>query len=175
MNGELDITEAIKDISFDNYHDDEEFIDIEIMHGEPITDRKSTFQGHLASISSRNQADQVLAELKKSRKIANAAHNVMAYRIYNEENNAYIQDCDDDGENAAGSRLLHLLQIIDARNVIVVVTRWYGGLLLGPDRFKHYNNCARDLLQTAGLVENKGMADHKESRGKSKAKVKKHK
>lgn len=29
---------------------------------------------------------------------------------------------------------------------MVVVSRWYGGILLGPDRFKHINNCARNIL-----------------------------
>ena len=34
------------------------------------------------------------------------------------------QDCDDDGENAAGGRLLHLLQVAGAEDVVVVVSRW---------------------------------------------------
>ncbi len=37
-------------------------------------------------------------------------------------------------------------QILDVRNVLVVVSRWYGGILLGPDRFKHISNCARSIL-----------------------------
>lgn len=35
-----------------------------------------------------------------------------------------VKDCDDDGEAAAGGRLLHLLQMVDARDVCVVVSRW---------------------------------------------------
>ncbi|OWK59722.1 Histamine H3 receptor [Lonchura striata] len=38
------------------------------------------------------------------------------------------------------------LQILNVHNVLVVVSRWYGGILLGPDRFKHINNCARNVL-----------------------------
>lgn len=34
------------------------------------------------------------------------------------------QDCDDDGESAAGGRLLHLLQVAGAEDVVVVVSRW---------------------------------------------------
>ena len=41
----------------------------------------------------------------------------------------------------------------DLENVLVVVTRWYGGVLLGPDRFKHINRAARDALTRAGLVD----------------------
>lgn len=41
---------------------------------------------------------------------------------------------------------------MDAKNVIVVVTRWYGGVHLGPDRFRHINNAARQVLTAANLI-----------------------
>lgn len=141
----------------------------EIIHGEPFTDRKSTFQAHLAHVVSQEQVKQVLEELKENRKINNAAHNVMAYRIFCEDRNSFLQDCDDDGEAMAGSRLLHLLQILGARNIVVIVTRWYGGILLGPDRFKHYNNCARDVMKAAGLVDSRP-SELKEPKSKSRFK-----
>ena len=67
-------------------------------------------------------------------------------RLYDKSRDVYIQDCDDDGESAAGARLLHLLQVylyhahtscsfdvsfllwtqmMDVRNGMVVVSRWY--------------------------------------------------
>lgn len=63
------------------------------------------------------------------------------------------QDYDDDGEDAAGGRLLHLLQILDVKNTVVVVSRWYGGVKLGPARFTHINNAARLLLEKCGQAE----------------------
>nr|XP_020641401.1 protein IMPACT isoform X2 [Pogona vitticeps] len=117
-----------------------------VYHGNPITDRRSTFQAHLAPVVSPKQVKSVLAELYKNKKIANATHNIYAYRIYCEDKQTFLQDCEDDGETAAGGRLLHLMQILDVRNVLVVVSCWYGGILLGPDRFKHINNCARNIL-----------------------------
>lgn len=48
--------------------------------------------------------------------------------------------------------MLHLLQMVDARDVVVVVSRWFGGILLGPARFTHVNNAARDLLSECGYV-----------------------
>lgn len=45
-----------------------------------------------------------------------------------------------------------LPQILDVRNVMVVVSRWYGGIQLGPDRFKHINNCARNILVEEGYA-----------------------
>ncbi|XP_038124360.1 protein IMPACT isoform X1 [Cyprinodon tularosa] len=123
-----------------------------IKHGNPITDRRSTFQPHLAPVVTPTQVKMVLEKLYENKKIASATHNIYAYRIYCEDKHSFLQDCEDDGETAAGGRLLHLLQILDVRNVMVVVSRWYGGILLGPDRFKHINNCARSVLMEEGYV-----------------------
>lgn len=165
---------SIQDATLTLYNNTQDYEpEFDIVHGEPITDRKSTFQAHLAIVHSKSHVDQVLFELKLNRKISNASHNIMAYRIFNPEKNAYIQDCDDDGENAAGSRLLHLLQICDVKDVVLVVTRWYGGLMLGPDRFKHINNCARNVLESYGLVGGKKGNESKELKGKRTNKAKK--
>lgn len=104
-------------------------------------------------------------QLLQDRKIARATHNISAYRIVEQSTSAgagagagagaaavVIQDCDDDGEEAAGGRLLHLLSIVDARNVFVVVSRWFGGVLLGPARFSHINNAARMLVRPRSRV-----------------------
>ena len=37
-------------------------------------------------------------------------------------------------------------------NTLVVVTRWFGGVLLGPERFKHINRAARDALTKGGQI-----------------------
>uniref|UniRef100_A0AAR2KGE0 RWD domain-containing protein n=1 Tax=Pygocentrus nattereri TaxID=42514 RepID=A0AAR2KGE0_PYGNA len=124
-----------------------------IKHGEAVTDRRSTFQSHLAPVVTPKQVQRVIDKLYENKKIASATHNIYAYRIYCEDKNTFLQDCEDDGETAAGGRLLHLLQILDVRNVLVVVSRWYGGILLGPDRFKHINNCARNILVQEGYTE----------------------
>ncbi|BFZ12968.1 hypothetical protein BsWGS_16006 [Bradybaena similaris] len=126
----------------------------EIVHGDTITDRKSTFQAHLAFVSDKNQVHVVLNQLLDNKKIANATHNMFAYRIMAESGVTY-QGCDDDGETHAGSRMLHLLQIMDVKNVLVVVSRWYGGILLGSDRFKHINNCTRQILEANGFHRDK--------------------
>lgn len=133
--------------------DDEELPPIE--HGEPIVDRLSVFQAHLSPVVTVDQVNSVLSKLKENRKIASATHNIFAYRIFREPQKAFIQDCEDDGENKAGSVLLHLLQILNASNVLVVVSRWYGGIHLGSDRFKHINNAARSLLDQCGYIANK--------------------
>lgn len=135
---------------FMDHPDDDEMPPIK--HGDAITDRRSTFQPHLAPVVTPKQVKMVLEKLYENKKIASATHNIHAYRIHCEDKNSFLQDCEDDGETAAGGRLLHLLQILDVRNVLVVVSRWYGGVLLGPDRFKHINNCARSVLQEEGYI-----------------------
>jgi putative IMPACT (imprinted ancient) family translation regulator len=42
---------------------------------------------------------------------------------------------------------------LNLKNVMVVVTRWYGGVHLGPDRFRHISNAARQVLEMAGLIQ----------------------
>ncbi|XP_066503583.1 protein IMPACT isoform X2 [Hoplias malabaricus] len=143
-----------------------------IKHGETITDRRSSFQAHLAPVLTSKQIKMVIDQLYGNKKIAGATHNIYAYRIYCEDKRMFLQDCEDDGETAAGGRLLHLLQILDVRNVLVVVSRWYGGILLGPDRFKHINNCARNILIQEGYLESMDEGLH--AGGKSrKSKIKK--
>ncbi|XP_038031141.1 protein IMPACT [Anas acuta] len=137
-----------------------------IHHGNPLTDRRSTFQAHLAPVVTTRQVKRVLEKLYENKKIASATHNIYAYRIYCEDKQTFLQDCEDDGETAAGGRLLHLMQILDVHNVLVVVSRWYGGILLGPDRFKHINNCARNVLVEYNYVHS--VDESSKQAGKSK-------
>jgi hypothetical protein len=111
-----------------------------------VTEKKSVFVARCTSVSSLAEAKQNLAHLLATdKRVAKATHNITAWRIKGEGGTA-IQDCDDDGETAAGSRMLKLLQVVDAWDVMVVVSRWYGGIKLGPDRFRLINNVAREAL-----------------------------
>lgn len=118
---------------------------------EPLIERKSVFVAHLAKVETLKQIKLVRKTLMSNKQVSKATHNIAAYRIV-EENGVIRQDGDDDGETAAGSRLLHLLQLADVKDVYVIVSRWllflirYGGVQLGPARFKCINNCARLLL-----------------------------
>jgi hypothetical protein len=76
----------------------------------PIIDRKSTFIGFAVKADTAEEFFAMLAVLKADKHIARATHNMTAYRIRN-ANGTVMQDCDDDGESAAGSRLLHLLAV----------------------------------------------------------------
>jgi len=79
-------------------------------------------------------------------------------------------DNDDDGETAAGSRMAHLLELVDVWNVLVVVSRWYGGIKLGPDRFRIINQVAREALVLGGFVDERGKVNSNHSGNESKKK-----
>jgi hypothetical protein len=117
-----------------------------------LTEKKSVFLARVAPVSSPAQAKQYVTHLLATdKKAARATHNMTAWRIKGPNDTSY-QDCDDDGETAAGSRMLHLMQLMDVWDVMVVVTRWYGGVLLGPDRFRIINTAAREALLLGGFA-----------------------
>lgn len=141
-----------------------------------VTEKKSVFVGRAAHVTSLEQAQGYLDHLLATdKKVAAATHNISAWRIRQqkpangkgESAEMIVQDCDDDGETAAGGRLLHLMQLMDVWDVVVVVSRWYGGILLGPDRFRIINAVGRDALIKGGFVkESTGAAEKGRKKGK---------
>ena len=125
--------------------------DIEwISSDKTLTDRKSVFQAHVCVVDSEEKVRRAVRKLiDGSSKIQRASHNMFAYRFtetLKDGKEILKHDNDDDGEDAAGSRLAHLLEMKKEDGVLVLVSRWYGGVHLGPKRFAHISNVARDLL-----------------------------
>jgi putative IMPACT (imprinted ancient) family translation regulator len=120
-------------------------IDGSIMSGEPLTDRKSKFQAFICQVFNINDVRKALNLLLTYKKIANATHNMYAYRMV--DNNGIIhEEREDDGEGGAGDKILYVLKNKKAENIMVVVSRWFGGINLGQARFKHITNCTIDIL-----------------------------
>lgn len=118
---------------------------------EPVVEKKSIFIARAARVTLPEEAKSFVHHLLATdKKAAKATHNITAWRMKQDSGVVY-QDCDDDGETAAGGRLLHLLQIMDVWNVMLIVTRWYGGVHLGPDRFRIINSVARDAIVKGGF------------------------
>lgn len=120
---------------------------------DPIVDRKSTFVSFAKKVESIDDVETCLNQLMEDKRCARANHAMRAWRIKDSKTNVQYQDCDDDGETAAGGRMLHLMTIMDAWNVIVVCCRWFGGVHIGPDRFKHINSATRDVLVKGNFVD----------------------
>ena len=144
---------------------------------EALTAKDSTFLARAATVTSPLEARAFIAHLVSTdKRVARATHNITAWRIRlnsgSEENNkaeVTYQDSDDDGESAAGGRVLKLMQMLDVWNVVVVVSRWFGGTLLGPERFRCIGIVARDVLVSGGFVET-GRDRQEQGKGKTEGK-----
>ena len=128
---------------------------VAVAEGTPLSDRGSSFQALLAPCTDGRSAaiDAVLRAI--AARVTSATTRSFAYRITNPaggEEAGLIERYDDGGEHGAGERLLQLLQRADVRNVCLVVARWFGGTLLGPDRFRHAVMTARNLLLQERLI-----------------------
>lgn len=86
---------------------------------EPLVVNKSTFVGRCLSVESLQEAiDSISHLLSTNKRVAGATHNITAWRIKSRPSlpggpEIVVQDSDDDGETAAGGRLLHLMQLMD--------------------------------------------------------------
>jgi hypothetical protein len=144
-----------------------------------ITEKKSVFLARAVQVTSLAQAQAFLDHLTATdKKVAVATHNISAWRIKQKKDSGsgtdpdaaetVVQDYDDDGETAAGGRLLHVMQLMDVWNVLVVVSRWYGGIHLGPARFRLINDAGRDALVKGGFDKKENTAAPEKGKKKGK-------
>eukprot|EP00127_Corallochytrium_limacisporum_P002319 Clim_evm107s109 gene=Clim_evmTU107s109 len=121
---------------------------------DPIVDRKSVFQAHAAPCSTYEEAMKFRESLLMDPKLREAGHNCWACRVARPGADVAVYEThsDDDGEKWAGGKLAQLLERSQAQDCVVVVTRWWGGVMLGPDRFRHIQDVAREALHRAGLI-----------------------
>lgn len=107
----------------------EEFITIENNVVSEFVEKKSKFIGNLFYIESSKQAEDIIKETKK--KYFDAKHNCIAYRVI--EDGQLIERFSDNGEpqGTAGAPMLNILQKNNLVNVLIIVTRYFGGILLG--------------------------------------------
>lgn len=116
-----------------------------------IVEKKSRFIANVKPILSEDEAAAYIEEIKK--KYWDARHNCYAYQL-GERNQ--IQRYSDDGEpgGTAGMPILDVLRGRDIKNSIVVVTRYFGGTLLGTGGLvRAYSSAAKAGLEAAGLIE----------------------
>ncbi len=94
-----------------------------------IVEKKSKFIANLFYIENIEEAEKIIKETRK--KYFDARHNCIAYRVI--EDGQIIERFSDDGEpsGTAGAPMLNILQKNGYVNVLIVVTRYFGGILLG--------------------------------------------
>ncbi len=116
-----------------------------------IVEKKSRFLADVAAVSSEEEASAFLESIRK--KYWDAKHHCSAF-VLGDHNE--ITRCSDDGEPAgtAGRPILDVLTGSGVRNAMVVVTRYFGGVLLGTGGLvRAYGRAAKEGLASCILLD----------------------
>lgn len=105
-----------------------------------ITDRKSVYSVSIGRVINRAEIKDFLIETKKRKNHHKATHHTWAVRIARD--GIIFESKSDDGETGAGNVILRILQKKNMINTVVCVTRWFGGIKLEADRYKHVQDAA---------------------------------
>lgn len=110
-----------------------------------IIDRKSKYTVVYNYIESKDDLDDFIKIIKNDNYFKKATHNSYAYRIL-QENWSILEGKNDDWETWAWLCILREIQRANFVNVVVVVTRFFGWVMLQSDRFKHVINATKEIL-----------------------------
>ena len=114
-----------------------------------ITEKKSKFICNVFHVESKEEAEEKLAMVKK--KYHDARHNCYAYKIAEGD----LIKSSDDGEpsGTAGVPMLNIINGRNLSNILVVVTRYFGGILLGTGGLvRAYSQATTAALETAEIA-----------------------
>jgi len=113
-----------------------------------LIEKKSRFIGHAFNISSEDEAKDIISKIRHKHNSAN--HNCFAYSI------GSITRASDDGEpsGTAGMPILNVYQKSDVINFLCVVTRYFGGIMLGAGGLiRAYTKSAKGAMDEANPME----------------------
>ncbi len=115
-------------------------------------ERKSKFIGYAKPINSKKEAEEFIMMIQKRH--SDATHNVPAYRVI-DENREYFKFSDDgEPQNTAGKPVAEILNILDIYNIVIVVTRYFGGIKLGAGGLvRNYAKASKLAVEAAQIVE----------------------
>ena len=112
--------------------------------------KRSRFIGHAIPVSSVEEAQSFIQSIKTMHR--DARHNVYAYIVVDGENKYTKYSDDAEPQGTAGLPLLNCIEKKGLVNTVVVVTRYFGGILLGaPGLLRAYTNTAVATLEQAGV------------------------
>ena len=121
-----------------------------------FSEKRSRFIGHVWHVETEEKAREKIAEMKA--KYYDARHNCWCYLI----REGGITRYSDDGEpqGTAGQPMLEVFRREGVENVCCVVTRYFGGILLGTGGLlRAYTKSAKDTLTAAGVAVVRQWAD----------------
>ena len=112
-----------------------------------FVEKRSTFMGHVRLVETEDEARAFIAEMKK--KYYDARHNCWCY-IIKDGPERYSDDGEPQG--TAGIPMLEVMRREGVTNIVCVVTRYFGGVLLGAGGLlRAYTRSAKDALDAAGI------------------------
>jgi len=117
-----------------------------------IVEKKSKFIANIYPVQSKEEAEIKIKELKK--KYFDARHNCSSYRVL--EDGKILEKASDDGEpsGTAGGPMLNILQKNDLCNIVIIVTRYFGGILLGTGGLvRAYSDVTLNAIEKAEKIE----------------------
>ena len=124
---------------------------VKLTTSDSFEEKKSEFIGYIKRVTTEEEAKEFITEIKSKHK--DARHNCWAYIIGQNKN---IQRYSDDGEpqGTAGIPILEVMKKSDITDCAVVVTRYFGGILLGTGGLtRAYTKGASIALKAGGVVE----------------------
>lgn len=119
-----------------------------------IIEKKSKFIANIFYVETIEDADKIIKETKK--KYHDARHNCFAYILETGESDGLLVKFNDDGEpsGTAGSPMLNIIANEGLSNVLVIVTRYFGGILLGTGGLvRAYSEAVKEALKLANYIE----------------------
>ena len=128
------------------------FISIKKNVETEIIVKKSKFICNLIRVESQEEAEESIKKIKK--KYYDARHNCVSYRVIEDEQ--IVEKSSDDGEpsGTAGGPMLNILQKNNLCNVLVIVTRYFGGILLGTGGLvRAYSDATFEAINFAEKIE----------------------
>ncbi len=121
----------------------DEYITVKKRSRTEITEKRSRFIASVVPIKTEDEATAFLNEIKKE--YSDARHNVYAYSL--RENNTARYSDDGEPPQTAGLPIMDLIKKTGLTDVLVVVTRYFGGILLGTGGLVHaYTKAAKEGL-----------------------------
>lgn len=118
-----------------------------------IIEKRSRFIANAYHIESKEEAENKIDELKK--KYYDAKHNCFAFSLIDENDNI-IEKCSDDGEpsGTAGAPILNVIKKNNLNNILIVVTRYFGGILLGTGGLTRvYSASANAAVENGKIIK----------------------
>ena len=117
-----------------------------------LIEKKSKFIANAFYVESQEEANEILNKIKK--KHYQAKHHCYAYRILDQGNIIKRQSDDGEPSGTAGIPIMNVLEKRDLTNIIVVVTRYFGGILLGTGGLSRaYAEATKKVLDSSIEIE----------------------